>query len=367
MTTTARVDPQATVPIKRARYLHGLDLLRVVASCAVVFTHVLAWFSGADQDWWLWTWTERVGYGELHLNPRLSFLGVAIFLVVSGVVVTHVTDREGPGQFFRRRLVRLAPLLFAVTFIGWCLINAGLRISPEREGPLGVDRLLLGMVLANPFAEPEVVLLAVTWTLRVQIVFYALVAVTIPLLRKRAWVPPLVVALLCSVVLVLARHNEFIGAHLTGFATYVPVLCLGQLISLVHSGRVHPLAGTALGAVHFTLVVWADKLGLTFQGDAVPRTLLLVVLVVVVLMKARDRVSRSALVKAWAKRTYAIYLVHVCVIYPLFDALMPHLDATLVVVLGLVATALSAEVLHRWVEMPADRFTRRWDGRRRVR
>ncbi|QQQ76520.1 acyltransferase [Saccharothrix sp. 6-C] len=364
MSTTEVRQPPETAAAKPDGYLHGLDLLRVIASCAVVFTHVLAWFAGDGEQWWAGTWTKWVSVGTLHLHPWLSFVGVAFFLVVSGVVVTHVTNRETPGQFLRRRVTRLAPLLFVVTFIGWCLINFGLRVSRVWEGPLGVDKLLLGMVLGNTFAEPDVALLAVTWTLRVQIVFYVLVALSIPLLRRWAWVPPLVIAALACLTLLIAPHNEFFGAHFTGFATYIPLLCLGQLISLVHSGKVHPVAGVAIGSVHFLLLVWADKLGLTFQGDGVPRTALLAVLVVVLLMKAQDRVSRSALVKAWAKRTYAIYLVHVCAIYPVFDALTPHLDENLVVLIGLAVAYLAAEALHRWVEMPADRAIRRWERRR---
>ncbi|MEU4442546.1 acyltransferase [Actinosynnema sp. NPDC050801] len=363
MSTTELEQQPTTARAKRTDYLHGLDLLRVIASCAVVFTHVLAWFAGVGEGWWAWTATAWVSADTLHLHPWISFVGVAFFFVVSGVVVTHVTNRETPGQFLRRRLTRLAPLLFVVTFIGWCMINFGLRISRVWEGPLGVDKLLLGMVLGNGFAEPDVALLAITWTLRVQVLFYVLVALSIPLLRKRAWVPPLAIAALCCLTLLAAPHNEFFGAHFTGFATYLPVLCLGQLISLVHSGRVDPLAGVAIGSVHFLLLVWADKIGLTFQGDGVPRTVLLAVLVVVLLMKAQDRVSRSALVKAWAKRTYAIYLVHVCAIYPVFDTLMPHLDENLVVLIGLAVTFLAAEVLHRLVEMPADRAIRRWERR----
>lgn len=363
MSTTGVARPQAA-PAERDDHLHGLDLLRVIASCAVVFTHVLAWFAGANEGWWAWTWTRWVSADTLNLHPWMSFVGVAFFFVISGVVVTHVTGRETSGQFLRRRLTRLAPLLFVVTFIGWSLINLGLRISPAEEGPLGVDKLLLGMVLGTSFTEPQVVLLAITWTLRVQVLFYVLVALSIPLLRRRAWVPPLVIAVLSCLTLLAAPHHEVFGEHFTGFATYLPVLCLGQIISLVHSGKVRPLVGVALGAAHFLLVVWADKLGLTFQGNGVPRTVLLVVLVVVVLMKARDRLSRSAFVKAWAKRTYAIYLVHVCAIYPVFDALMPHLDENLVVVIGLAVTFLATEALHRWVEMPAERTIRRWERRR---
>jgi exopolysaccharide production protein ExoZ len=363
--TASVVDTPTAAPAKGSGYLHGLDLLRVIASCAVVLTHLIAWFTLNKQEFWLSAWIERDVVDTLHLNPRLSFLGVAIFLVVSGVVVTHVADREHPLQFLRRRVVRIIPLLWVVTVLVWCLINLGFRVSSASEGPLSFGDLLSGMVLANFFQTPQVALVAVTWTLQVQIVFYCYVALTIPLLRKRPWIPPLAAVPLCFLTLLLTADTGTVVSHQIGqFAAYLPVLCIGQLISLVHSGKVHPMAGIAISAVHFLLFVWLDKVGgYTFQGDSVPRTLLLAVLLAVVLVSVSGPVSRSAVIRGWSKRTYAIYLVHLSCMYPLYDALMPHLNPNLVAVLGLMWTFVVAEVLHRWVEMPANRAVRRWEKR----
>ncbi|WP_158850547.1 acyltransferase family protein [Saccharothrix deserti] len=366
MTATTLERPE--VAAKGTGYLHGLDLLRVVASCAVVLTHLVAWFALNQQEFWLATAVERGVVEPLHLNPRLSFFGVALFLVVSGVVVTHVANRERPVQFLRRRVVRLVPLLWVVTIIVWILINLGFRVSSARESDLSVGDLISGMFLVNFFQTPQVALVAVTWTLQVQIVFYCYVALTIPILRKRPWIPPLALAPLCFTVLLLTRGADTVMGRMLGeFGVYLSVLCIGQLISLVHSGKVHPVAGTAIGSVHFMLFVWQDKVGgYTFQGDAVPRTLLFAVLLTVLLVSASGPVSRSAFIRGWAKRTYAIYLVHLSAMYPLYDTLMPHLDRTLVAVMGLVMTALAAEVLHRLVEMPANRAIRRWERRERT-
>lgn len=365
MTTTTLDRPE--VATRGTGYLHGLDLLRVVASCAVVLTHLIAWFALNKQEFWLSTAVDRGVVDPLHLNPRLSFLGVALFLVVSGVVVTHVANRERPLQFLRRRVVRIMPLLWVVTVLVWVLINLGFRVSSAREGDLDLGDLVSGMFLANFFQTPQVAMVAVTWTLQVQIVFYCYVALTIPVLRKRPWIPPLAAAPLCFAVLLLTSGAGTVMGHQIGqFGAYLPVLCIGQLISLVHSGKVHPLAGTAIGAVHFMLFVWLDKVGgYTFQGDSVPRTLLFAVLLTVLLVAASGPVSRSAFIRGWSKRTYAIYLIHLSAMYPLFDALMPHLDHTLVAVLGLALTALASEVLHRVVEMPANRAIRRWERRER--
>ncbi|MBY8850921.1 acyltransferase family protein, partial [Saccharothrix sp. MB29] len=320
-------------------YLHGLDLLRVFASSSVVVTHLVAWFSFARQPFWVAQGVESGVVGPLRLNPRLSFLGVALFLVVSGVVVTHVAGRERPAQFLRRRVVRLAPLLWVVTLLAWVMINLGLRVSATPQEDLGVGDLLGGLVLANFFWTPQVPLSEVAWTLPVQLGFYCYVAATIPVLRRMPWLPPLAAVPLCfTILLVTGGPDPLVGFNLGQFGVYLPLLCVGQLISLVHSGKVGPYAGTAIGVAHYALFVWADKAGeYTFQGESVVRTVLLAVLATIVLVTVSGPVSRSRVVRSWAKRTYAVYLVHQIALYPLFDALMPHLDPTLVVLLGLAA------------------------------
>jgi peptidoglycan/LPS O-acetylase OafA/YrhL len=364
--TLLKPEVQATPGQNSTGYMHGLDLLRVIASVCVVLTHLVAWFALRDKDFWLAHWVEEDLVGTLHLNPRLSFLGVALFLVVSGVVVTHVADRERPLQFLRRRVVRILPLLWVVTPLVWLLINFGFQVSSAKENDLTFGDLVSGLFLVNYFQEPFVALVAVTWTLTIQVVFYAYVAATIPLLRRRPWIPPLAAVPLCFITLLITDGFTSNTAHQIGqFGAYLPVLCIGQMISLVHSGKVSPITGTAVGATHFMLFVWADKVGgYTTQGDSVPRTLFIAVLLTIVLVSASGPVTRSAFIRGWSKRTYAIYLVHLSCMYPLFDTLMGVLNPNLVALMGLALTAVVAEVLHRFVEMPANNAIRRWEKRR---
>jgi len=360
----------ATRPAADARggRLHGMDLLRVVASCLVVYTHVHAWFVIRGRDWWFTDLVESNIVGTFHLNSRLSFVGVAIFLVISGVVVTYVTDRESPVQFVVRRIVRLAPLLWVVTFLAWVAINLGQRVSGAEDPALGVGDLLLGTVLGNFFTTPQIGLVGVTWTLLIQVGFYCYVAAAIPLLRRQPWIPPLVAATGCFIGLLLITGTRSAALLQVGkVVAYLPILCMGQLISLTHTRRVRPAAGIAIGLVHAALFTWADTLGsYTSQGDAMPRTVLLVVLVTVVMIRSSGRISRAALVGAWSKRTYAIYLAHLGCIFVVMDHLVPIVGSDVSVLVAVVAVAAVAELLHRLVEMPAVRWVRRRQQRDRT-
>lgn len=342
------------------RYLYGLDLLRVIASVLVVYTHIAGWFASRGHEWWASSWVDQQVINPLHLNPNLSFLGVATFLVVSGLVVTHVADRETSAQFLRRRLVRIFPLLLLVSLIAWVMINLGAYMSESRQGEMDVLDLLSGSTLFGFFTDPEVIIIGPAWTLLVQVFFYAFVAATIPLLRRQAWIPPALAAALVVVGLSLATGAEDVASRRFGVITaYFPVLIIGMLISLVRSGKVNPGVGFGIGTVHFLLFVWADRLGGHFHtGTEHPRTLALVVAVVVLAAAATDRVSRAKLTKNWSARTYAIYLLHPLCLYPVLDWLSPSIGTDLSLLIALVLLAAVTEVLHRWFEAPLNRWVR---------
>lgn len=349
-----------------AGYLYGLDVLRVIASTFVVYTHVANWYSTRKHNWLVSDWVDTALITPLHLNPAASFLGVGTFLLISGAVVTRVADRETSTQFLWRRMSRIAPLLVACGAAAWFLTNLGVfRAASGPESPSLLD-LLLGTTLAGFFTTPELVLLGVTWTLLVQIAFYMYVAGTIPLLRSRPWVPPALLAAFECFLLSLVSDETGVAAHRIGIvAAYLPVLCLGQLITLVRAGKVHPTAASTIGIAHVFLFVWADKLGVYFRtGDSHPRTLLLVFGVVVLAMNIRGPISRSRITRHWAARTYAIYLLHPLCIYPIMDWLSPHLGTSLSLVCAISVLAVVTELAHRFVEQPVERWLR---GRRNTR
>ncbi|WP_028851637.1 acyltransferase family protein [Thermocrispum municipale] len=355
----------------KTRY-YGLDLLRVLASLLVVYTHIAGWYSTRGHEWWASAWVDQDVIAPLHLNPNLSFVGVSTFLVVSGLVVTHVASRETAPQFLRRRLVRIFPLLLLVSLAAWILINIGVYTSESKQKSMDVLDLLTGSTLLGFFTDPEVIIIGPAWTLLVQIFFYAYVAATIPLLRRQAWIPPALAAALVIIVLGVTSHGEDVATRRFGIiAAYFPVLIIGMLVSLVRSGKVPMAAGVGIGSVHFLLFVWADRIGGHFHtGTEHPRTLALVFCVVVLAMASSDRVSRAKLTKAWSARTYAIYLLHPLCLYPMLDGLSPTLGTDLTLVLALLLLAAVTEIAHRFFEAPINRWVRarekRADARPRV-
>ena len=90
-----------------------LDGLRGVASLMVVFFHILEVYSG----------------GQAHQIINHGYLAVDFFFVLSGFVVGYAYDdrwdRMTVWSFFKRRLVRLHPMVVMGTVVGLCFYYIG--------------------------------------------------------------------------------------------------------------------------------------------------------------------------------------------------------------------------------------------------
>ncbi|WP_165912829.1 acyltransferase family protein [Tamaricihabitans halophyticus] len=348
-----------------SHYMHGLDLMRVICSIAVVYNHIANWARLNDEGFLVSAAVEGGIIGPLHLNALAGFVGVGAFLLISGVVVTHVAFAEGPGQFLARRGVRLLPALWVAVLFAWVLVTTGLlsAAGDPDANDLWKNALLLNFSLADSAS-----VLGVTWTLVIQVVFWTFLALCIPLLRRWPWLPPAIAA--CGISLLLSYTHTITGTgmhQLRMIATFLPVAFIGLLVSLVRKRKLSPLAGIALGAVFFWLGVravltWED----TPNGEGYARTLLLLVLVLLLCSKANGRIARARWVKVFASRTYVIYLLHVPLAFPVLTLLTPVLGFGFAVLVALLSIAVGTELTYRFVEKPAADAYRRWEQRRKL-
>ncbi|WP_199440657.1 acyltransferase family protein [Umezawaea beigongshangensis] len=346
----------------RSEYLHGLDVLRVVASAAIVYTHLASWISGKNRSWPIGDLVNAVT-SPLHLRPDLAFIGVASFLLVSGLVVTRVSLRESPGEFLRRRAVRVLPPLWAALILAFAVVSTGLvrEMAPESAA---TALHLLNNAWFGPYFVGGAVLLPVVWTLLVQLAFYAFTALTIPLLRRWPWLPSAVAAALISVTTSLVPQGA-VGPVRTVVA-FLPIVFIGQLISLAQAGRVRLGAAVALGAVHLLLFVRADLVsrGIFTPGGGYHNVLLMIVLLVLLFMSANGPVARSRWTRALARRTYSVYLVHMPIGFAVLELLVDAIGASWALLISVLVIAVATELFYRAVERPLERLLRRRRRRR---
>jgi exopolysaccharide production protein ExoZ len=356
---TALAAPEASPrAATRSGYAQGLDAVRVVASLIVIYQHIAFWLLTAGHTVWLSDVLDTTTLNPLHLDENSGFFAVALFFLVSGFGITEASGRERTGQFLGRRASRLLPPLFVAAAVAWVLVSTGLM---DANPPARLPDLFANLVLANYWYSGSTVL-PPTWTLVVEVAFYGLVALTIPLHRRRPWVAPALAATLVSVLLSVLRTEDTVAtAEARTITLYLPILFLGQLVSLVRTGRLHPLAGLGYGAVEFWLFVRANTT-ITVPGQggpSYPRILLLALLVVVLCTRASGPIARARWVGAAARRTYSVYLMHMALAYPVLHLLVPVVGTPAGIVAALVAVVAGSELVYRYVENPVVAWYRR--------
>lgn len=156
--------------------VYGLDLIRGICAGAVCIYHVLMWSGG----------------------PELRALGtyaVYVFFVVSGASLymgyaRGLNDKTALTRFFARRFFRLAPLYIAV-------VTCSVLILLLSGDTPDIFRVLLNVSLLFGFFDAGAMSLVTGgWSIGIEVVFYALFPLLLPLVKSRIWILTLVAAFL---------------------------------------------------------------------------------------------------------------------------------------------------------------------------
>ncbi|OLF18342.1 acyltransferase family protein [Actinophytocola xanthii] len=362
----APVEPPPPTPerTRSGRRLDGLDLLRALASCLVFYTHVASWYRLKQDPMPVSDVIDRFVIGPLHLNKDLGFLGVALFLLVSGFVMAHVATKERVGEYGLKRVLRIFPALFVAVVLAWVLVNVGLYTIPGGQTSVGVGDLLANMFLLDFFSREFPVLVAVAWTLVPQLGIYAMIGALLVLFRRAPWVAIAIQITACSVILsVTSTLTGLPAGAIRNIGAFGIAVVLGQVIWLVWARKAPLWAGMSLGLACWVVFAWGDGQGRARYDDAFPLTLGLAMLLVILAVLAGRRVPRWRVVTYLSSRSYAVYLVHQTTSFTVLALLWPHLSSALAVPLAIGVTLAVAELLHRAVERPIASLATRVAGR----
>ena len=348
------------------RYLPGLDGMRALAVLAVVVFH-----------------------SALGVAPG-GFLGVEVFFVISGYIITRalLAEREGSGRialgsFWLRRARRLLPALFLLLFAvaAYTVIfepgeAAGLRrdILAALAYVTNWDLIVAGETYFDSWERPS--LLRHLWSLAVEEQFYVvwplLMAGGLAILRNRLTLALILGGAAASAIAMAALYEP--GSAVTriyyGTDTRASGLLIGSALAFVWSARQSAgggglraraemaaltLAGLGgLGALAaFTLLARGDTPFLYQGGFA------LVGVATAALIVAATH-ERSPLAKAlglpvlrWVGlRSYGIYLWHWPVMVLTRPGVDVPLDGVALFAIQVAITLWLAEASYRWVELP---------------
>ena len=359
--------PESAPPSRARRYLPGLDGMRALAVIAVVLFHSpLAVATG-------------------------GFLGVEVFFVISGYIITRalLTEREergriALGRFWLRRARRLLPALFLLLagVAAWSALFAEGELAGLRRD-MGAaffyvtnwDLIVTGENYFDSWERPS--LLRHLWSLAVEEQFYLiwplLLIGGLAIVRRRVLLLALILAgaaVSAGVMAALHEPGGSVSRIYYGTDARASGLLIGAALAFVWSAPLAAARGRIRGAAEGAVLAMLGTAGLAaltgfvllLDGDApflyhggFALTGVATAALIVAATHGRSPFTRLLAMRPlpWlGLRSYAIYLWH----WPVMALTRPNVDVPLdgaaLFALQAALTLALAEVSYRWVERP---------------
>ncbi|TPI09029.1 acyltransferase [Mesorhizobium sp. B4-1-3] len=326
--------------------LASLDLLRLIAALAVVCFHYL--FRGPI------TGDIHAGYPAAAPFAIYGYLGVSLFFLISGFVITWSAEGRTWQEFAVARFVRLYPgflVCMTLTFVV-------LSIAGDPRFPTNVSTYIANLsIFARVFGRPSMD--GVYWSIMIEIVFYGWVAALIFAGAFQRWKLAIVaIWLVISAANELFFENTAIRALLiTGYAPFFAFGILSQQV--VAKG--HSPAGLILLAAAILLSCQTIRFDEGWMqehyGMAVSYTSLVAANGVVFgiftgALLIRSIVPPSKTVLMLGGLTYPLYLLHQYIGYVSLNALAPLIGRHAAFLVVLSAVLLASFLIWRFIETP---------------
>ncbi|MEH0108740.1 acyltransferase family protein [Tersicoccus sp. MR15.9] len=339
-----------------------------------------------------------------HLSPSLlpgGYLGVDVFFVVSGFLITSLLIRERErtgtlalGRFWLRRARRLLPALAVVV-----AVSVALGFLVGRDLLVGIGRQTLGALTfsnnwleiaagSSYFAHTSPQLFVNFWSLAVEEQFYLLWPflflglVALPVRwSTRAWIAAGAALVSALMMAVLYTPGTDATRVYYGTDTHAFGLLLGVALAFAWAGgrgldlgralwrhRRVPISVGSLVLLIGAMTVVASDGAFAYRGGILLTCLITTVLVLTLLEGASpvQRMLDSRPVAWVGERSYGIYLWHWPALV-IADALVPTAIGSTgwwtVRILALVVTVVVSALSYRWLEVPIRRHGFRSAGR----
>jgi peptidoglycan/LPS O-acetylase OafA/YrhL len=340
--------------IPAERKLAGIHGLRAVAALMVVFFHT-CWIPQLKMPDWLWVVGNRFGLG-VHLFFLLSAFSLAHSARVTG---------ESLGTYWLKRFFRIAPLFYVMLIVYQAWFGAE---------PLGENVMSL-LFAFNLVPSMSSGIVWASWTIGVEMIFYALLPLLLAMAPGR--VPALALAVAGCAISVFGRIALEGASGLPpafvhqAFVVNFGIFCLGLLAYRVYAGssnlpRDRLIAALTFGALAILLA--GPLLKQVFPGRADLVLWSFAFGVATVWQAARPSyLMRNAFMQFVGERSYSVYLLHPLAIFSLKGVYAeiyaaverPGISFLLCAFLTVAIVLVLADITYRLVEVPGIELGRR--------
>lgn len=346
--------------VKNLVFFPWITVLRAMGMSLVLWSHLCVWYlteNGMTSQFSYIFW-ERYVVEPFQLQQSAGYLGVMIFFLVSGWVITHVSYFDSPKAFLWKRIFRIFPVLV----LSFLVVKLIYLISQffALPAPLGYgsDRFLdyiYNLLLMNYFIGTPAVL-PVTWTLAVEWMYYGLTLIFMRYTLKEP-VKATFYMICLNIIAILLWPWQF-----TIYLVFILYIIFGRILYLKIMRKITSLEACALGGFCITAFVslyqwttpyknWGDfSLAVVSLAWGV-----VVFFLAMILIRTNGKIGKFV-----GDISYSAYLFHLPVgsFILNFILIKLHTGFEIAAFFCVLGTFLFSYLSYRWVEVPMQRFSR---------
>lgn len=357
-----RSDPGVQDDVQVKRRLAFVDICRAVSALLVFYSHIsVLWVRERDVDAPVVKFIDGLTSNPMQMaNQGIGQIGVPIFFLVSGFIVTPIALRMGSLKFGLNRLLRIYPPLIFAVLLAAAVLSLGLKpLSTGQDQTVTFTSIITNTTLVNYFLVPQIIFVGVAWTLIVEIIFYLLLMALVPLLENWTW---LAIAIELTFVLIVLMSRRELGSAYFLFSvsvSYLPIIIIGQTVWAVKDKKIPVWAGGGYVAAAWGLYVLADVIQLGRLDSSYNLALAFAVVCFLLAMFAEAHLRERAIWTGLSERAYSLYLLHGVTAFATLDILQRYLPFYVSIFLAVGVTFGMVELCYRFVEKPSHQFARK--------
>lgn len=282
--------------------------------------------------------------------------GVIVFFLVSGYIITHILQTESPIEFAIKRVFRIYPLyIFTVLstyLIAWEPIDFSILIP---------QLLLMGDLFETPYA-----LAGIEWTLRVEIMFYVIMALLKTVGLMDAYKKFLPWAFLTIIVAVhhFGPFPNWNDATRASYSIGFQFLFLGAVFYLREKNQIKTWFLLLFGTVAMYQYFHLTRLYIPYLLNDNYASLALMLFVLFWLLRKQLKPHKHVLLLS--NLTYAVYLTHIT-IDGVWDILVakyvPKMTHSAFDLILMCVILLISFVISKFIEKPSNKLGHRLASR----